>query len=70
MCYSLWYNAPTITSWMHYTTSCNTQSSDPEDGQNICPKHVELSGIIIVIVAYSWLSILFISMMHGQANII
>jgi len=30
---------------MHYTTSCNTQSSAPEDGQN-CPKHVELTGII------------------------
>ena len=23
-----------------------TQSSDPEDGQNNCPKHVELTGII------------------------
>ena len=34
------------TSWLHYTTSCNTQSSAPEDGQNNCPKHVELSGII------------------------
>ena len=34
------------TSWVHYTTSCNTQSSVPEDGQNNCPKHVELIGII------------------------
>ena len=32
-------------SWVHYTTSCNTQSSAPEDGQNNCPKHVELIGI-------------------------
>ena len=31
---------------MHYTTSCNTQSSDPEDGQSNCPKHVEVNGII------------------------
>ena len=31
---------------MHYTTSCNTQSSTPEDGQNNCPKRVELTGII------------------------
>ena len=31
---------------MHYTASCNTQSSVPEDGQNNCPKHVELTGII------------------------
>ena len=54
MCYSLWYNAPTMlaagsrpaTSWVHYTTSCNTQSSAPEDGQNNFPKHVELTGII------------------------
>ena len=54
MCYSLWYNAPTMlpaghrsaTSWVHYTKSCNTQSSAPEDGQNNCPKCVELTGII------------------------
>ena len=29
-----------------YTTSCNTQSSAPEDGQNNFPKHVEMTGII------------------------
>ena len=54
MCYSLWYNEPTMlpaggrkaTSWVHYTTSCNTQSNAPEDGQNNYPKHVELTGII------------------------
>ena len=34
------------TSWVHYVTSCNTQSSAPEDGQNNFPKHVELTGII------------------------
>ena len=53
MCYSLWYNAPTMLpatgrqhrGVLHYTTSCNTQSSAPEDGQNNCPKHVELTGI-------------------------
>ena len=33
------------TSWVHYNTSYNTQSSAPEDGQNNCPKHVELIGI-------------------------
>jgi len=32
--------------WVHYNTSCNTQSSAPEDGQNNCPKHDELTGII------------------------
>ena len=31
---------------MHYTTSCNTQSSVHEDGQNNYTKHVELTGII------------------------
>jgi hypothetical protein len=48
------FNAPTMLpaghrrakSWVHYTTSCNTQSSAPEGGQNNCPKHVELTGII------------------------
>ena len=34
------------TSWVHYTTRCNTQSSAPEDGQNNNPKLVELTGII------------------------
>jgi hypothetical protein len=34
------------TSWVHYTTSCKTQSSAPEGGENNCPKHVELTGII------------------------
>jgi hypothetical protein len=31
---------------VHYTTSCITQSVVPEDGQNNCPKHVELIAII------------------------
>ena len=30
---------------MHYSTSCNTQSNDPEDGRDRPPKHVELVGI-------------------------
>ena len=34
------------TSSVHYTTSCKTQSSAPEDGQNNCPKHAELTRII------------------------
>ena len=52
MCYSLLYNAPTVTghrlatSWVRYSTSCNTQSSAPKDGQNNSSKHVELTGII------------------------
>ena len=52
MCYSLWYNAPTMLSAGSgnivgaLSTRCNTQSSAPEDGQNNFPKHVELTGII------------------------
>ena len=48
MCYNLWYNATTIlpATGLQLTTGCNTQSSAPEDGQNNCPKHVELTGII------------------------
>ena len=35
------------TSWVHYTTNGTKQSSDPpEDGQNNCPNHVEMTGII------------------------
>ena len=48
MRYSLWHNAPTMlpaTSTVHYTTSCNTQSSVPEDGRDHRPKHVEMIGI-------------------------
>ena len=43
MCYSLWNGK---TSWGHYTTSCNTQPSAPEDGQNNCSKHVKMTEII------------------------
>jgi hypothetical protein len=31
---------------VHYTTSCIAQSNAPLDGQNNCPKHVELIGYI------------------------
>jgi len=31
---------------VHYTTSCNTLSSAPEDGRGQRPNHVELIGII------------------------
>jgi hypothetical protein len=31
---------------VHYTTGCITESNAAEDGQNNCPKHVELIGII------------------------
>ena len=34
------------TSSVHYTTSCNPQSSAPENGRDQRPKHIELNGII------------------------
>ena len=52
MCYSLWYNAPTMlpaTGLQHrgyIIPHAVTQSNAPEDGQNNCPKHSELTGII------------------------
>ena len=53
MCYSLWYNAPTIlpaTGRLHrgciIPQAVTHTSSAPEDVQNNCPKHVELTGII------------------------
>ena len=52
MCYSLWYNAATMllaTGRQHrgcIIPQPVTQSSVPEYGQNNCPKHVELTGII------------------------
>ena len=78
MCYSSWYNARTMlpagsleaelpshrpaTSWVHYTTSCNTQYSTSEDEKNNCAKHAELTGIINkpLLFASGCLSILFI----------
>jgi hypothetical protein len=33
------------THWVQHTTSCITQSNAPDDGQNCCPKHVELIWI-------------------------
>jgi len=54
------YN-PYATSWVHYTTSCNTQSSAPEDGRNNRLEYVELIGIINKpLLLRMWLSILFI----------
>ena len=53
MCYSFWYNEPTMlpAANVRQHRGCIipqivTESSAPEDGQNYCPKHVELTGII------------------------
>ena len=67
MCYSLCCTHDVAghrpaTSWVHYTTSCNKQSSAPEGGQNNRPKHVEPTGIINkpLLFASSRFSMLFI----------
>ena len=53
MCYSLWYNAPTMLpagDLQHrgciIPQTVTTQSSAPEDGGDQRPKHVELIEII------------------------
>ena len=52
MCYNLWYNAPTmLPAGGRQHRGCIlpqtvTQYIAPEDEQNNCPKHVELTGII------------------------
>ena len=52
MCYSLWDNAPKmLPTTGRQRRGCIipqtvTQSSAPEDEQNNCPKHVDLTGII------------------------
>ena len=52
MCFSLWYNAPTmLPAGGRQHRGCimpqaNAQSSALEDGQNNWPKHVELTGNI------------------------
>jgi len=64
------------TSCVHYTTSCNTQSSAPEDGRNHRPKHVhvELTGTVnkqlllhlvgCLYYLYQWCTVKQISNLH------
>ena len=58
-------------SWVHYTTSCNTESSVPEDGKNNFPKLVEPTRIINKPLLLHLVGCLFYiyRAMHGQANI-
>ena len=89
LCYSLWYNAPTMlpagsleaeelkfqvpplpdyrpaTSSVHYTTSCNTQSSATEDEWDHRPKHVELIGIINKPLLLHLLDVYIVWVMHN-----
>jgi hypothetical protein len=61
------YRQP-ATSWVHYTTVCNTHSSAPEDGRNHGSKHVELVGIINKPLLLHLVGII-VSMIRGQTNI-
>ena len=38
------------TSWVHYTTSCNTESSAPEDGQNHARNMLSYLELLILVV--------------------
>ena len=85
MCYSLWYNAPTMlpANGRQHRGSIIPQTvthSLLKMGKIISPKHVELTGIInkplllllvgcLYYLYQCWLFILFISMMLRQANI-
>ena len=59
------------TSWVYH--GCNTQSSAPEDEQNNCPKHVELTGIInkplllhlVVCLYYLYFIIFFLDLLNN-----
>jgi hypothetical protein len=65
-------------SWVHCTTSCNTQSSSPEDGREHRPKHDELIiiinkplllhlfGVYIIYVNDTRLNEYQISLLHGS----
>jgi hypothetical protein len=69
-----WWSSSAIRSltgkyWVQHTISCITQSNAPEDGQNCCPKHVELNWIyqlIVISLDFFFTSLL---MMHGKTNI-
>ena len=54
---------------VHYTTSCNTQSSVPEDGRDHRPKHVELIGIINKPLLLHLVGVyIILSMMHARSS--
>ena len=57
------------TSWVHYTTSFNTQSSTPEDGRNHRPKHVELIGIINKPLLFIYLVVYIIYINDARSSI-
>jgi len=43
--YALTFKLLHFTFTVQHTTNCSMQSNAPEDGQNYCPKHVELIWI-------------------------
>ena len=54
--------------WVHYTTSCNTQSNAPEDGRVRRPKHVKLTGIINKPLLLHLVGIYIIYINDGRSN--
>ena len=59
----------TATSWVHYTISCNTQSSAPEDGRDHRPKHVAMIGIINKPLLLHLVSVYIIYGNYARSNI-
>jgi len=66
-CCRRWLPA-TATSWLHYTTSCNTQSSAPEYGRDQRPKHVELIGIINKPLSLHLVGCLYYCICYARSN--
>jgi hypothetical protein len=65
-------NNRTAKHWVHYTTSCITQPSVPEDGQNGCPKHVELIGVInklLLLHLVGYVLLLLLSRIYVHTNV-
>ena len=56
------------TTWVHYTTSCNKQSSAPEGGRNSRPKHVALVGIINKLLLLHLVCVYIIFINDAQSN--
>ena len=53
---------------MHYTTSCNTQSSALEDGRDERPKHVKLILIINKLLLLHVVGVYIININEARSN--
>jgi len=56
------------TTWVPYTTSCNTQSSASEDGRDQRPKNIELIGIINKLLLFHLVGVYIIYINDARSN--